>query len=211
MKKQMSFVLAVIIALTILAGCDSSSKQTNSTVDTSGSTAAPETSSPETISDQGIETNEGVFTVDITFPAWMYEGEDLSTFDTDAYVKANNYIAATVNEDGSITVTMTKSRHQELIEEMSASLDTTFSEFVGGEDTPYVKEITHNDDFSSIVIKVVRAEYEKAFDVTPLSVGISAMFFQVFLDTEYHVKVTVVDVETGDEVTSVTYPDAFEE
>lgn len=218
MKKCLSLILAAVMVVTMFAGCGSANEPstTGSPVSTSAVTTAPEsttpeTTIPETTASQSIDTDEGLFTVDITLPASMFEGEDMSTFDTDAYVKENGFLSAAVNDDGSVTVTMTKSKHKELIDEMSASLDTSFAEFVEAEDTPYIKEISHNDDFSSIVIKVKRAEYENAWDFTAFSVGVSAMFFQAFLDMEYHVEVAVIDVDTGETIESVVYPDAFEE
>lgn len=213
MKKIVSLLLAACITISLLAGCGGTVPETTAPATIPTSPSVPETTAPETTSAQtealGIDTDENLFTVDITLPASLFEGEDMSEFDTDAYAEENGFIKAVVNEDGSLTVTMTKARHTELLEEMAQSLDESFAAFVEAADTPYIKEITHNDDFSSIEIKVVRADYENTWDMTSFSVGISAMLYQAFLDVEYHVEVSVIDVDTGDVISAAIYPDVF--
>lgn len=157
----------------------------------------------------GIETNEKLLSVDITFPASFFEDEDMSDFDPDAYCQEQGFEKAVLNDDGSVTVTMTKAKHESLLQEMSASLDASFAEYIGSEDTPYIRGITHSDNFDSVEISVSRAEYENAFDMTPFAVAISAMMYQVFLNMDYHVEVSVVDADTGDVINTTVYPDAF--
>ena len=212
-KKTVSVFLCFVMILS-LAGCGQVS-----TVETAPSepavteapTQAPTeeaTEAPtEETAPQVIETDENLLTVDITFPASFFEGTDMSTFDTDAYVKEQKFISAKLNDDGSMVVTMTKGRHNELLDEMTTELETTFSSLVEAADTPYIKEISHNDDFSLVTVKVDRAAYENAFDMTPFIVGISASMYQMLLDMEYHVEVLMVDVATDETISSVVYPD----
>ena len=133
----------------------------------------------------------------------------MSDFDPDAYCHEQGFEKAVLNDDGSVTVTMTKAKHEKLLHEMSDSLDASFAEYIGSEDTPYIMGITHSDNFDNIEIIVSRTEYENTFDVTPFAVAISAMMYQVFLDMDYHVEVSVVDADTGDVINTTVYPDAF--
>lgn len=214
MKKIISIILALCMAAS-LAACSSGKDDTQPTRSTQDNTEEAVTTGtaadPETTAPGAIDTDEKLFTVEIILPASMFEGQDMSDFDTDEYVKENGFIDAVVNDDGSITVTMTKAKHKELLKEMAVSMDESFAAFIEAADTPYIKEITHNDDFSSIVIKVDRAGYENAFDFTAFTVGFSAMFYQAFLDMEYHVEVSVIDADTGDVIGTTVYPDAFGE
>jgi hypothetical protein len=194
-KKITSIILAIFL-LMFFAGC------------AQNSTAGSNTPTNESQSDK-IETDEKLFTVDITLPASLYEGQDMTTFDADAYANEQGFISAKVNEDGSVTVTMTKSKHNELLTEMAASLDAAFAEFVNAEDTPYIKEISHNDDFTAVTMKVDKAAYETAFDFTPLAIGISVAMYQAFIETEYHVDITIVDATSGDTIKTISYPDAM--
>lgn len=154
----------------------------------------------------GVKTNEGLLTVTITLPASFFSEEDMSAFDADAYAKEQEFLSAKVNEDGSVTVKMTKARHQEILDEMAGSIDEMIAEFVEGEDTPYIRKLTHNDDFSRFEMEVDRAEYENALDLTPLSLGVSAMIYQMFLETESYSEIVIIDADTGDIINTVTYP-----
>ncbi len=200
MFKKITAIILTLILILSFAGCSQKDSGTNTGND-NGSTT-------ESTSDK-IETDEKLLTVDITLPASMFEGQDMSTFDADAYADEQGFISAKVNEDGSITVTMTKSKHKELLNEMASSMDANFAEFANGEDTPYIKEITHNNDFTAVTMKVDKAAYENAFDFTPLAIGMSVAMYQAFTETEYHVEITVVDVATGETINSITYPDAM--
>lgn len=207
MKKSITLLTSLCLVLSLFAGCGNSSPEsTTYSAEISTTAPTPETTAPEITLDAGINTDETLFTVEITLPASMFEGEDMSAFDADAYAAENGFISAVVNEDSSITVTMTKAKHRELIDEMAASLDASFSEFIEAESTPYIKNITRNDDFSSISVEVVREDYENAWDMTAFSVGISAMIFQSFLDVEPRVEVSFVDVDTNEIFNTVVFP-----
>lgn len=211
-KKITSIILALTLILSF-AGCAQSN--TESTDDPSSSssqaTSTPETKATEgTEADYNVDTDEKFLTVDITLPASFFEGEDMATFDTEAYVKENGFNSAKLNEDGSMTVTMTKSKHRELLKEISTSLDENFAELIEGEDTPYIKDITHNEDFTVVTMKVDRAAYENAFDMTPFVIAMSAGMYQMFLEMETHVEISIVDVATGETIKTTTYPDALE-
>lgn len=198
-KKLTSIILAVLLILSF-AGCAQTGADSTTGNDNGATT---ETTSAK------IETDEKLLSVDITLPASMFEGQDMTTFDADAYANEQGFSAAKVNEDGSITVTMSKTKHKELLEEMAISLETNFAEFVNGENTPYIKEISHNDDFTAVTMKVDKAAYESAFDFTPLAIGMSVAMYQAFIETEYHVEISIVDVATGETINSTTYPDAL--
>lgn len=214
MKKVLSFLLCCAIILSLI-GCgqadSGSANNAEPATNPPETTEAPTESTPaettEATESQAISTDEKLLTVDITFPATFFEGTDMSTFDTEAYVNEQKFIDAKLNDDGSMVVTMSKSRHSELLDEMVTELEASFASLVEAEGTPYIKEITHNDDFSLVTVKVDRAAYENAFDMTPFIVGISASMYQMLLKMEYHVEVLMVDVATGETISSVVYPD----
>lgn len=163
----------------------------------------------EPVENASIETEENLLTVDITIPASYLDAE--SEIDEDAYAQENGYLAAHKNADGSVTVTMTKARHQELIRELTASIEEAYAGIVEDEATSYVKEISHNDDFTNVTIKVDRAAYESTWDFTVLTVGLSVGLIQAFMDMEAHAELLVVDVDTGETISTTIYPDDFAE
>lgn len=225
-KKSVLTILALLMAV-LLIGCGSKEAPTPEISETVATESAPEETAPsepineesteeveslEDLPDLGaIETDEKLLSVEITLPASFLETEDGSPFDVDAYCEKNGFNSAMINEDGSLTVSMTKVRHEEMLQEMAAELDASFAELVEAEDTPYIKEITRSENFDEVIVKVVRADYENAFDMTPFVVGFSSMMYQIFLDMEYHVEILMVDADTGETINSVVYPDDFQE
>ncbi len=195
--KQKLFAIFLIAAI-LLCGC-------NAAPATGGEDNGATTESTAA----KIETDEKLLTVDIKLPASLFADEDMTKFDADAYAIEQGFKSAKVNEDGSVTVTMTKAKHKELLKEMADSLDANFKEFVNGENTSYIKEITHNENFTTVTMKVDKAAYENAFDFTPLAIGMSVAMYQAFIETEYHVEISIVDAATGAAINSITYPDAL--
>ena len=196
-KKITSTILALLMILSF-AGCaqtDTDPTDASNFGSTEGSTEA-----------QGIEVDENLLTVDITLPASFFGDKDMSTFDADAYADENGYLSAKLNEDNSVTVKMTQLKYTALLNETAASLETSFAEFIEAEDTPYIKGITHNDDFTTITIEVDRAAYESAFDFSALSVSLAASLYQAIAGVEFHVDVVYVDAASGETFKTVTYP-----
>lgn len=210
MKKLICIIVSLVLVLS-LAACtpqepNDTTGNTDSTPETSTSNSAEDTAEPG-VSDTQEPDNAPDTTVEITFPASLFE--DAEDFDPAAYAREQGFLSAVVNEDGSVTVTMTETKHNELISEMTKTLEETFAGFVEGDTTPYIKEITHNDDFTKVTIKVVRAEYENAFDFTVVAIGMSVPIAQIAVGFEANVEISVVDVDTGDVISSVVYPDAL--
>lgn len=196
----MKYIAVVLMAsLIVLSGC------------------APAASSSEPISSslaqsevqKSIEVDKNLLTVDITLPASMFEDfGGLDDLDLEKYKAENGFINAVKNNDGSLTVTMTKSQHKEVMSEMAESVKNKFSELVADKDTPYLKSIAHTDDFKKITVRVERAGYENAFfDITPFVIGFSVNMYQVFAGEEFKVEIVVCDDANGDEIETIIYPD----
>lgn len=211
MKRIITILVAVCMILSMFAGCSNNAGTSTSTHPVVETVPPAETMPPTepaaTTEAQSIEVDEGLIFVDITLPDWFLEGEDMSTFDPAAYARKNDFKKAVLNDDGSLTVTLSKAKHRELLEEAAASLEAAFAEYVDGAETPYIKSITHSDDFKEVTISVVRADYENAFDITPFSIGIGVMMYQSIAGTDFRTEISVVDVDTGDVINTAVYPD----
>lgn len=190
-KKILSLLLAIALLTSLSCCAQNSSKETEQT---------------DAASD-AIETDENFLTVEITIPSAMFSDEDMSNFDADAYASEEGFLSAKVNDDGSVTATMTKSKHAELLAELTKSMEDSLAEYVESESTPYIKEITHNDDFTEVSMKVNREAYESTIDFTALGIGILVAIYQAFTETEYHVDIHIVDVATGETFSTVTLPE----
>lgn len=168
-----------------------------------------ETATPAEEESQEVEVDEGLLNVKITLPASMFE--DMTDFDPETYTEENEFKETVVNEDGSITITMSKRRHNEVMDEMAADIDKTFEEMIEAEDTPYIKEITASEGYRTVTVSVDKEAYEASWDMTPLLIYFNVAFYQIFDDAEPYCEVIVEDIETGEVLYSVIYPDALEE
>ena len=160
MNKLLKVVLALMICFSIV-GCGSSEEtKTNQSEEETQDVVYAEKNEEETIEDDAwdqlealgkVETENGVFTVSITFPA-DFVSEDITqeSLDKDA---GETYISAKLNGDGSVTYKMTKKQHKAMLDAMVQSLDDGLQEMVDSSDYSF-SEITHNKDFTQFDVKV---------------------------------------------------------
>jgi len=93
--------------------------------------------------------------------------------------------------------------------DLREEIENAFEELAGGSATPYVTNITCDENFTHIVMEVEREAYEAAADMTPVTLGFSAMLYQKFSGQEPHCNITVKDAATGEAITNAVYPDAI--
>jgi len=204
MKRLLSLLLVLGIAFS-LVGCGSDAPQQST----------PNNDEPQqTENNAAVQVDENLLTIDVTIPESFFD-EDMATFDPDAYAKENDFKSAAVNEDGSVTITMSKSRHKQLMEELTTSLDGAFSEMVGAEDTPYITSIEHSANFDSIDVLVDKAGYDDGGLLSaflPITFYFSAGMYQVFDGTKTpKCEISIIDAATGEVLVNVIYPDALED
>jgi hypothetical protein len=198
MKKHL--LLLAVATLICLTACSSKNEI--------ASTPSPE----ESTSSGGIEVDENFLTVDIVLPASLFKDKDMSNFNSETYAQEQGFNKAVLNEDGSVTVTMTKAKHKELLKELSSQYDVTFSEMIESENSPYIKNVAHTDNFEIITVDVDKTGYEAIyFELTPFTLGLAGMMYQVFAGDELHVEVIIKDADTGDILNTVTYPDVLQQ
>lgn len=160
---------------------------------------------------EAIKVDEKLLTVDITLPASFFEGQDMTTFDPDEYVRENGFNKAVANDDGSITVTMTKAKHNEFMTEMQKTVDSSLQDLIDDAEIAYVRNITYDKGYRVVTVEVDRAEYDAAFiDFVPFTIGLQVMFYQTFAGDELHCEVITKDGDTGETIASAVYPDVFE-
>lgn len=225
MKKLIAYVSILVLIVSLFTGCSGSGSTkdsamteadmrennaaTESTMSEADITPGTEDGSEPNTSTVTAETEEVATPVEITLPATLFENEDMASFDLDVYVAEQELISAGWNEDGSMTISMTQTRYDKMVADLTAQIESALAELINSEDTPYVKEITHNEDFTEVIVKVIREDYENAFDFMTFTVGMNAMAFQMCLGKELHSEVTILDQDTGDVITTIIWPDTL--
>lgn len=208
LKKLIASLLAFVLLLSCCA-CGGQQQETPTDAPVSEPTNTTDASTNEaemdTTVDSQVEVNQNLLTVELTFPASYFGGMDMSTFDTEAYIKEYGFLSAEVNEDDSLSVLMTKAKQKELLNEMATAIDDMIADYVNGEETPYIKEIVHNEDFSSFTMKVNRKEYENSFDATEASLILNTAFYHMYAGIVTDIEFKTIDADTGEIIESYTY------
>ena len=204
-------ILAGFLAMTLvvsLAGCASAGS-------TAASSAVANNTQGAASSAQGVEVDEKLLSVEVTLPASMFESDSESAQTPqqfcDSMTGEDGIKNATVNADGSVTLTMTKSKYNAMLDDMTASIDESIASYTDGATYPSVKKIEHNADMTEFTVTVDRAAYESSFDgFVTWGLGMAGAYYRVFAgDSDYHIAINVVDETNGETISATTFPDDY--
>jgi hypothetical protein len=158
----------------------------------------------ESIPNEGeLGKTESLFDVTITLP-YMYFDKDLDPVE---YTKEKGFKNTTIHDNGNVSLTMSKSRYDELMSNKHASNEDFFNNtLVNGTQNPYVKAITATEGFRKIAVDVNRAGYKGDAGMTSLQIWIIAMNYQHYAGVELYCEIVVYDVLTGEVIETVVYP-----
>jgi len=163
-------------------------------------------------SGESVDVDKGIFNVDVTLPASFFEGSTEEEIIAEA--KENDFKEAVVNEDGSVTYTMSKSKHEELMKEMKESVVSTIDDIINSGDYTSIKEISYNKDFTEFDVKVNRQQYEEGFDgFAILGLVMSSAYYGAFdgkSEEELQIVFNMIDESTGETYDTTIYPDDLE-
>lgn len=139
----------------------------------------PTTEKPTKNSDALIDVdveNTGA-TVSVIIPADLITDQDKTV---EAGKENPKFLSVTPNPDGSVTYTMTKETHAELLKELEAQWDETAQSLVDESET--ITSIDHNDDFTLYNVHVTNAEdFKHSKDsFTVLGIVIASNYYLAF-------------------------------
>lgn len=168
--------------------------------------------------DETVEVDKKLINVEITLPASFLElegDEEINIDEMKEEAKENGIKDVELNNDGSVTYTMSKSKHRELLDEMQEGIEENIDEVVNSEDFPSIKEIQANKKYDRYDVIVDQESYENSFDgFGVLGVAFSSMYYQLFEGvnpSDYEVIIDMIDEETGEVFDTIVYPDALDE
>ena len=122
--------------------------------------------------------------------------------------KEGSVSKAVVNEDGSVTLTMSKENYDKLIATMKTSLDQTIAGYTNRTTFPSIKEITYTDDLSEIKLTVDYEAFSNSMgSFAVLGLGLQGYLYRIFTGQSETVKITYIDETTGKSVESYQFPD----
>lgn len=191
MKRILSILTAVAILLTLTA-CGSKNKN----ADNSNASTEPTKSNI---------VDENLLTVDITIPASMFSEENPATDKLTQKQIDYGFKSAKINDDGSVTYTMSKSAFNKYKKDLKANTESYLNSL--NKDFPSVTSVEFNDDFSEIKINVNRTEYKNNMDFMCITAaGLNANFYQAYTNEKIITNISTIDDSTGEVIDSATYP-----
>ena len=189
MKRFISIMLIVTIVI-VLVSCGNNS----------------ETSSDNSST---VKVNEGLLHNKVTIPATFFE--DTSEDEIKAAAEEAGFQSYKINSDGSVTYTMTKAKHQEMLNEYAASINEYIDGLLNGDEETKVEgfsNIESNDDYSQINIYVDKDTYTIWDMMYALSFYIQGGYYQMFSGVSpenVDVEVNFIDNVSGDIIDSGSY------
>jgi len=163
-------------------------------------------------SDQEAPGAEGVApgddTVTITIPKEFFE--DSTEEGILAGAAESGFTTAVVNADGSVTYTMPRSLHDEMLKEMTDAIDETIAEAL--RDSPDIfSDVTYNDTVTRFSVIVNRSVFESRFDAPFIGfgLGLGGLLYQIYQgvpQNDQEVLIDFVDGDSGDVFDSQRWP-----
>lgn len=154
MKRAVSIIVLLLVLSFSVIGC-SSPPQTDVKVETEtdAKSEVKETENhAESEESKGIEVDKNLLTVDITVPASFYEGQ--TDEEILAAVADKGYSKTVINEDGSVTFSMTKAQHTANLKEMLGVIDESIDEMLNNGEVKSFKSITYNNNLTEFEVLV---------------------------------------------------------
>ena len=204
-------ILSIIVALAIvfsLVGCSNSQKEnsvlsTNSTPEPTMDKTQSHTSEVTTFE----TTNETVYR-ELILPDYWVASESPDDFDPDEYAKEQNFTSVSIREDGYLVAIVTEQRYEEYKNKLTVDADDSFASMINSEETPYIKDIERNEDFSHFKVTIDQQILDDSLDWNLFGLILSVSTYQTIFQIEYSLQIDLIDYATGDVYRTHTYPEA---
>lgn len=187
MKKRILGISLILVMLLLNIGCSKPDTSVNSSED-----------------NEILKVEKNLFDVEVTLPTSLVGDSD----DTlDEVVKTAGVTDITKNEDGSITMKMTKKAHKKLLSELRLSIDKSIEEFLSDkENYASFDSISRNEDMTEFNVTVDANTFNITEGMSALAFHIQGGLYQAFnaVPTEQaKVIVNFINKDTGDIIDSV--------
>lgn len=159
----------------------------------------------------GCSSGGGKEEVTVTLPASMFGGQDSDSIIADAEKDGAKNVV--VNDDGSLTYSMSKSDHDKMMKEFRDGIVEYVDELKSDGTFASVKDVAYNDSFDEFTITVDQEAFEGSMDgFVTLGVGMQGTLYQIFAGVaaeDQKVDIHMKDAASGEVFNTITYPDAL--
>ena len=154
----------------------------------------------------GIDVGKGLMNVEITIPAesaeyygFSFESQE----EADAYAKEQGFKSATLGDDGSVTIVMSKAQHKKTMEELNKTIDEALQEMIGSEDYPNITAVEHNDNYTEIKVTTESEELSLNESFSTLAFYIYGGMYNAFNGTPVdNIHIDFVNEASGEVIDS---------
>ncbi|MEC1177201.1 hypothetical protein P9B03_01780 [Metasolibacillus meyeri] len=147
--------------------------------------------------------------VEIQLPASFLEGQNID--DVIANLKEEGTSEIKQNDDGSLTYTVSKEKHKEMMKELEDGILETVDEIKSTDSFPSIKDVAYNKKYTEFTLTVEKESFEGSFDaLASFGLAIAGMYYQVFngVDADtYKVTIHYKDEANGEIFNTTVYPD----
>lgn len=197
-RKMISIVLALCLTMSLTAcgssGTSTESKNPSEAADTSDDT------------DEALDAEENLSLVEFNVPAEFVGDSTQEELDTTA--NENGFDSITLNEDGSATYVMTKAKHQEMMVEITDTINAALEDMIGSEDYPNITDITANDDFTEFTVTTSSTELSFSESLLVIAFYTYGGTYNIFNTTPVdNIHVDFVNSESGEIIDTVNSSD----
>lgn len=145
-KRLLAIIMVAMLAFSLTACSGKAEKKTEDKEKTE-----------ESSDGKSLKAEKNLLSVEVTLPASLVGDDDL-TLDEEA--KAAGVKEITKNEDGSVTMKMTKDAHKKLLAELKTGIDESIEEILADkENYSSFDSITYNDDVTEFTVNVDASTY----------------------------------------------------
>ena len=197
--KRIISIIVILVLITSLIGCGKNEEKPS---DNSNSIKGEEDTT-------GVKVDEGLLQSKITVPATFFE----NTSEDEIKVAAEEagYKSYKINSDGSVTYTMSKEKHKELLEEYGIGIQEFIDDLLNGDEETKVEtfsDIEYKDDYSEFNIYVDSEAYTIFDMMYAMGFYIQGGYYQIFQgisSEDIDVVVNFIDNVSGDVIESGSY------
>ncbi len=155
------------------------------------------------------EAPSGDKTVEVTLAAALFDG--MTEQEIKEAAQKEGYITCTVNEDGSVTYTMTAEKRDDVLSQYKTAMDQVITDLLtgAGKITSFVS-IESSEDYSQVDVYVDAQKYTAWDSLYALSFYVTGAFYQSFAgvaEEDIDVVVNFIDNDTKKVLDTASYKD----
>lgn len=144
------------------------------------------------------KVDKGLFSVTMTIPADYVDTLGITEDSLKKAKEDEGIREAKFNEDGSVTYVMTKKKHQEMMDGIKESIDSSLQDMVGSEDYPNITAVDHNDDYTVFTVTTKSTDLSLSESFMVMALYMDGGLYNIYAGTPVdNVHVDFVNADTG--------------